>query len=247
MGKPENEPLKRIACLTLAESEALALLRLEPTLEIAVAEKHLWVRGDFAHCETKLTHLRVVEIFEELPDDLLGISGSKVPVRKLPSDLAWRPISEATRLRLGQSAYPGTAEDGIPLRLIRSEIVRPIRMLSLKLAAFSQWVGSSPSIRFRDLTFACSIDGQVLVRGNPVPPLPGRRYVLEDGLAMPAGFALDPPLPVSVVRRLFDTNRAAVIRFEEDAEVEVIEDSVFVPVTRAGVRMTLKQKVADAA
>jgi len=246
MGELENEPLKQIARLALAEGESLALLRLEQTLEIAITEECVWLRGDFAGCENRLIQLPVVEIFEELPEGMLGFSGSRIPVRKIPAGLEWQPIAEAIRLRPDRSAFPGTAVAEVALCLVRSRIIRPTGMLGLRLEEFSEWVKAAPAIRFQNLTFACSADGQVLVRGHPVPPLPGRRYVLDDGLAIPAGFALDPPLPAAVVRSLVDAKRPGVIRFEENADVDVIDDSLFVPVTRAGVRMTFKREATDA-
>jgi hypothetical protein len=81
-------------------------------------------------------------------------------------------------------------------------------------------------------------NGCVLVQGSPVPPLPGKRFVVHGNIAVPAGFAWMPAVSTSVLLRLFGGAESSLILWEEQGRFTRLSAEQFVPVTRAAVKAT---------
>ena len=82
-------------------------------------------------------------------------------------------------------------------------------------------------------------DGRVVLRGKPLPPIPGKRLVEVEGIAVPCGFAWTPPVDAEVVREILGLLPGDLALLEADGTHERIESSAFVPGSRAAARTTL--------
>ena len=114
---------------------------------------------------------------------------------------------------------------------------------SLLLVRFDLWAAyavEAPQIRLDRWRFAVAADGRAAVNGRPLPPLPGRRWVEREGIAVPAGWTWTPAVEVAILRELFGLAEGDVALWHEDGAWERIAAGEFVRATRVAVRETGK-------
>ena len=70
--------------------------------------------------------------------------------------------------------------------------------------------------------FAVASDGRVVVRGAPLPPMPGILYCEEEGVAVPVGFAFSPRVESAVVGELLELQPHDLALFHADGSWERI-------------------------
>jgi hypothetical protein len=128
----------------------------------------------------------------------------------------------------------------VPIRLRLARTAREMTP-NLLITDFSSWAGfalTAGVIRLSPLRFAVNETGRVLVHGQPLPPLPGRRFVEQNQIAVPAGLTWQPEVSVEVVRRLFHVNNDTLVVWEGDESFIRLHSEQWVPATRSAVRAT---------
>ena len=105
------------------------------------------------------------------------------------------------------------------MRLVRSHHEREPNMLLTSLALWADFADTAPHWRLDALSFVVSDTRQVLVRGRPLPPIPGEHWVERERICVPAGWDWTPALSPSVCRELLGSRRRS-------------SDSCFRPVTK---------------
>ncbi len=111
-------------------------------------------------------------------------------------------------------------------------------LMQLPLDAFASWANAAPEVRLHPLTFACSEDGMALVRGLPLPSLPGKHYRETAGIAVPAGWQWDPPIPAKALAGALRLRPDDLALLDPEGAVECIPANHFDQVTRAAVRLS---------
>jgi hypothetical protein len=220
---------------------AVAALRLRTDVLVAEAGDQVWLRGDMLSAELEL-ELRTIpgaERFDLAGNGSLTPRGSRVPTASLP-ELAWHKPQEFFRVTAQPAALAGELPTRATLRVIRDTAARErdASVLVTSLQAWVQYASTAPLVRLRPLRFAASADGRVLIRGTPLPPLAGRRYVEHEGAALPGGFAFSPAIDAATVRALLGTDPQSLALFHEDGTCEQIDADEFVPASRAAARAT---------
>ena len=99
----------------------------------------------------------------------------------------------------------------------------------------------APQVRLDRWRFAVAADGRVAVHGQPLPPLPGRRWVEQEGIAVPAGWTWTPAVEAALLRQVFGLAEGDVALWDVDGAWERIAADEFVRATRAAVRATVKR------
>jgi len=84
----------------------------------------------------------------------------------------------------------------------------------------------------------------VLVQGEPLPPLPGRRFVVQGNVAVPAGFSWQPAVSPAVLARLLGAREDELALLYEDGTYCRLLAEQFVAATRAAVRATMAEMEA---
>ncbi len=227
------------------QSGAISRLRGLSGVEVAESSDGFWLKGQTE--EGKLPQELVgvfsveSEVYRLLDDGRLAELESRVPILRLPQ-LEWESLSAVSQPVLEKLALPGTIPQTTPLSLIpaSAQTVEP-NVLRVSLDVLLDWVVQSPEIRLEPLRFACGYDGSVVVRGTPIPSLPGARLFEDNGVAVPLGRAWDPPVPATVLAQTMKLapGDLGILR-EEDWER--IEASNFVSLTRAAVRLTARNR-----
>jgi len=187
---------------------ALARLRRIPRLEVYEGSGEIWLRGDETTDEIN-RQLQLVPGGRRLAiqgDGQTIAHGRRVPLGYLP-DGPWTPLAEWLRVTLPAVCSPSAdhrdAEMArVRLTLVPSGQVREASLLETSLASWQRYVATAPQWRIDRWTFVASRDGQVLVRGTPLPPIAGTQWVLEEGIGVRAGLAWSPPLDARTLRQV---------------------------------------------
>ena len=227
--------------LSLRDAGAAFPLRLHPAIRAAVVDADLWLRGDeLPHdLEIELRKIPRARRFDIGDDDALVPVGARIPTGVLPSVASWQPLASLLSIVPQPAALCGQLDRRASLTLVRTSRQSPATVLLTSLAHWAAYASSAPLVRLRPLRFAASTDGRVVIRGAPLPPLPGVRYVEQEGVATPAGWAFSPPLDVASVRILVRVAGDDLALFAEDASCERIPAEAFVAASRGGARATL--------
>jgi hypothetical protein len=221
------------------DSATLASLRLISGVEVAETNGQIWLRGKGGSetLEPRLASLPALERFEWLHENKLRRIDQRVPSRRLP-ELQWKAIGAWTQVRLPLAAFPADLPAKVALHLVRSTDEQPPTLLLTSIREFRTFSKNAAAIRLNPLRFAANAAGEVLIRGNPLPPVPGRRFVLHSRIAAPAGFSWRPAVAIEVLERSFNVSGDALIVWHEDGTITRLHSEQFISATRSAVRAT---------
>lgn len=232
-------------CLAREDGNTLAVLRLAGGIEVGEDGEWIWLRGRRTdeRLEAKLSALPARERYEWLPSNQLRQFGRRIPTARLP-DLHWQPLAAWLRVEMPVAAIPATLPKSVRLRLVRCSREQEPELLLTGLDELGRFAAAAALVRLERVQFAASLCGEALVRGRPLPPLPGRRFALHAGVAVPAGFAWEPAVRAEVLARRFGISGDALVVWNEDGSVTRLHAEQFVPLTRSALRAT-RQALTD--
>jgi hypothetical protein len=226
-------------CVPWAKAASTLVLRLKPGLLAARDGDRIWLRGhDWSEGTTRLLRQLPVEAWYRVqPDGQLIRVDSRVPSGRLPA-LDWRPFETHWELRLPPASLPGRAGGRVALRLERTDDGRDADAILLDSPTWGRYAAIAPAVRLKPLSFAVCDDGRCLVRGRPVPPLPGLRLWESSAVLVPCGFTWEPAVDTAVVRQVLDVGDEDVVLWNADGSWERLPADQFVRATRSAARAT---------
>lgn len=217
----------------------LAVVRCRPGLCAAETETEVWLRCPMLHADLDqaLRALPALHTYRQDSQGLLFPLGGSTPVAKLPA-LDWVPMKQFIPVELPGAALPAQLTQHYALQLFPSAAYHPGAALKIKLTDWQTYADTAPEIRLAALSFALSAAGDVLVMGEPLPPLPGEEYWLRDSILLPAAYDLEWPLLAQLFNQQENSNGANFLLFEKNGGWQKIEKRCFVPASRAGIRQS---------
>jgi hypothetical protein len=229
--------------LSASDHGALAALRLTDGIEVAVDGASLWLRSRKAGEEMTgaLRRLPAVARYEWLGEHRLRPWEARIPSERLPS-LRWEPLAGWMRVQTPVASSPAWPPAPAGLRLVRTGDEQAPDLLQTSLTAWADFVEQAAFIRLQPLRFAADERGQVLVRGTPLPPLSGQRFVVQGDVAVPAGFTWAPAVSRQVLQRRLGLVPGQLALWYPDGRYCLLHAELLIPATRSSVRAT----VADA-
>jgi hypothetical protein len=235
-----NATIRYAWSLPLAEVRALGLVLGWSGVEVLEAAPRLWLRASALSDEQWDACLRLpgADRFTLLSDGQLIRVGNTVPHGRLPQG-TWTPIRNALRLELPR-ADDGPTRRPTPtnLRLVRSTEPAEPNWLLVKLADWVAYAATAPQVRLARLSFVAAERVAVAVRGEPLPPLAGRRFVERSGIVVPAGWTWAPALPAEIVREALKLAPGDCAWFGTDGTWRVISSGDWVQASRSAARLT---------
>ena len=233
-------------CLSRDDSASLAALRQLAGVEVGEVGSDIWVRGKPTDetLDVTLASLPARARYEWREPNELRRLDQRVPCGQLPK-LHWQPLSSWLQVELPAAALPGNEPKPVALQLVRCSDEREPELLLASLEDFKRFVMQAAQVRLDRLQFAAAADGRVIVRGKPLPPLPGRRFVLHRGVAVPAGFAWKPSVSAEVLAHRFGVSGDALVVWNEDGTIVRLLGEQFVSASRSAVRATEQALVAS--
>ena len=192
--------------LSVPRESATAIARVRPMrgLEILEQRDSLWLRGDWESDDlNRQLHLvpggRWLAV---LTDGQTVPEGKLVPLGQVPSG-TWTPLAQWLQVTLPAPAQAAPQSvTPVSLKLVPSAHVRESTLLETSLTDWWRFVETAPQWRIDCWTFVASPDGRVMVRGLPLPPIPGVQWVIEECLAVPAGYSWSPALDALALQQL---------------------------------------------
>ena len=230
--------------LSPIHSDLLAPLRTVEGLFVAESREVIWVR--YASESGKLPlELDIIPWQARFTTDaqrLLYPIRHSVPVQHLP-DLSWERTYRTIQVELPVPAFPVQPQGKISLSLIpatRQE--QPVVALWTDWDTWSLWVEQAPETRLNRLQYAVSPRKDVLVKGQPLPPIQGIGLWALGRLLLPAGLTLNYPALVPVLEQEWGTSgHDLMILFHEPLQVHCLSPDSFQPARRSSVRATAQK------
>lgn len=177
------------ARLPVRDAHLLADLRLQSGLEIAEGDGWLWLRGPTVPGAATIPGLQPCQGVAGGP---VVIGGDRVASVHAPV-IGWRAIRDLAPVSAPPLRRAGPTPQ-VTVRLRPGGDMRDIELLLVTRLALRQWADHAASIRIRTLRIAPFDQERVLVRGNPLPSLPGEGWWCLGPLAIPLGQTLEPVL-----------------------------------------------------
>ena len=218
--------------------------RLWPIAQVEVCDQDghvVWFRGDELSepVDLILRGFLSGQRFQVLPDGQLRSPQARVPQGHLPKG-PWMPLRKWIQIELPVAALSGELVERMALRIVPADASpRESNLLLTDAATWRSYALEAPELRLDPLRFACDATGRVIVHGVPLPPVPGKRFVVYDGIAVVAGWSWEPAVPTTIVRRLCHLQPDDLALFFEDSHWERICRSDFVAANRQSVRESI--------
>lgn len=236
-----------VARVPQRDARIVGLLRNEPGLMVCNDEVYCWIRAASSTAslsETLAGRLRLeigAELFHVERPDQIRPWGKRVPTGLLPVS-GWTPLAEAFVPRIPVAGYGAPRPAPLSLRIVRSDAVVGASVLRCDLTAWDRFVRTAPSLRLARWSFAATTAGAVLVRGTPLPTLPGQHYWECSQLIIPCGWNWSPTLSASAVRLVLGLRADDwAIACETTSTWSVIPSDAFISARRQNVRRTVQE------
>jgi hypothetical protein len=228
--------------MPLEGAVAAAPLRKASDVDVCVVDDRLWLRGTKWNegLDRSLRKILGAERFHRLPGDEIAHWGDTLPSRLLPVG-PWTPLRDWLQPAAPATVLTAQMNHRASLRMVRSAEEKSANLLLVGFQVWKDYVVTAPQIRLRQLSFSASADGQALIRGEPLPPLPGILYFEAEGVARPLGWIWAPMVDTSVLRKALGLDEREVAMLASDGTFEVMSADDFVRATRSAVRLTEKE------
>ena len=190
--------------LPAAEARVAVRLWRVAGVEVCPLVDGLWLRGGALdeRLEQRLRSLPNAERFEVLSDGQLRSPGALLPRGWLPRG-PWVKLREWLATDLPPGALPGRGVARVLLQLVRAGRAEEPAALLTTIDRWRAYAAAAPQVRLERWQFAAADDGRVLVRGRPLPPIPGQGLVESAGVLVPAGWTWSPAVEAEVVRSVW--------------------------------------------
>lgn len=186
--------------------------------------------------------------------------GHRVPTAILPK-AEWIPLAQRLPVALPVPCFGGQAVDRVQVQLVRDCAQRDANVLLTDVSNWVTFAVTTSMVRLKRLTFAVGKDMRdliqassavpggdlvsmsakadrrvVVIRGEPMPPIPGTPFVETEGIAVPAGWTWSPRLDASVLRAAYSVTARDLVLFSPIGGWDRIPADAFVPASRAAAR-----------
>jgi len=227
----------------LEQVRLLARLRRMPGLTVCQTDDALWLRGDIQEGEVapQVATIPGARCFDLLPDKQLRPLGRLVPEGHLPEG-HWQPLSAWLKVELPHMKTDARTDlPPVRLRVVRSGVFREPAMLETSLEKLAEYFDSAPEWRIQRWQLALALaenqtEPSILVRGQPLPPLPGQHWTEHEGICTPAGFAWEPAVDAAVVKELLGLAKDQIALLHPNGTHETIMVDDWVRANRSAVR-----------
>jgi MoxR-vWA-beta-propeller ternary system domain bpX2 len=218
----------------------LAPLRATPELCARIDGGNLWLfwpTGDAVLTRTLLA-LDGIELFGQCEGRWYR-PGQHLPVFDVTSGEPARPLSSVLTPAAIEPLPPGgVGLRPVPLRLVACDQTRPCTLMRLPLAELARWAEHATSHQLSSLS-AVHDGSVVLMRGERLPALTGERF-WGRRLFFPLGLRPEPDLAEDILATALRLEAGDVALVTETG-VELIPTAAFTPLTRAGVRLAMRE------
>ncbi len=216
-------------------------------VEVCVDGDAVWLRGPRLNgaLDGLLRRLGGADRFVVEGAGGLVPAGGVVPTTVMPAG-PWQVLCRAVGVVFPLASFPTAAarlrtspEARVTIGLERTATYREPAALLACGSDFLGYVDGASQVRLRRWTFAVDETGRVIVRGTPLPPIPGEQFVDFDGILVPAGWQWTPAVDALTLRRALGIEDGDAALFSPDGSWRRIASEDLVAATRSAVRLSL--------
>lgn len=223
--------------LSRADAGRLSRVRHRTEIKVCDAGADVWIQitDPTEDVARELAGLPALA-FSVLPDGQLVESGKSVPCGYLPK-YPWTTITAWIRVDLQAPALAATPPK-VNTRLIRSTNIEAANVLLTSFGDWRSYAISAPQVRLDRLAFAVNDTGWTVIRGTPLPPLKGVRFVEVGGVAVQAGWTYLPPVSSDILAAAMGLADGDLAVMHADGTWDYLLACNFVQASRAAVRQS---------
>lgn len=231
-------------------ADRAGILRSIRDTQMAVVDDVVWVKGKNLD-EALLSILAAIAdgpVFVLTEEFLLTPVRQTVPTDHLPQ-CNFVSAKHFFHPTLPIPQLPREFSRRVQLKLIRCPVEHPAEFWRGAASTFKEWVETSPAIRLQQVRYAVSSGEtpEIIARGNPLPPLPGRMYWLAGQVALPLGWHWSPMIDQAAMNEIIlqsinASSQETIVIWQQSTtetlhdQLEAIARTSFVPTTRSSVR-----------
>jgi hypothetical protein len=240
------DPWKDVSAARLpaAHLAALAPVRADGTVRVHASGDVVWVvwpvgRASVVRC---LLPVPGVVFFTRRGGDWFRF-GSRLPASDTPPEGDGRPVASVLFPGQFEPIPPATPEaPPVVVRIVRGGSPEPVTALACSLTDLAKWADTATTAELAAVRASRS-GGRAVLLGDKLPVIPAAvRYWGRD-LLVPVGFRPDPDLPPAALSAAVGAAPGELVLLDESG-ADVIPRAAFEPLTRAGVRLALRELVA---
>lgn len=164
--------------------------------------------------------------------------GSVLPEGFMPKG-PWIALSDWLSVSLPRKRFAAPLDAQVTLQLVRSTHPQTATILRTSILDWANYVATAFRARLQRLLFAAS-SKQVLVMGQPLPPIPGEQFYVCAGIATPVGFRWTPTLNAKVLSQMFHLENDDIAVLLPEGEYVIVRNDDWVGATRSAVHLTLE-------
>jgi MoxR-vWA-beta-propeller ternary system domain bpX2 len=231
-----------IVVLTEKDRDALAAIRLFPNIEVATFMAQIWLRIPLSNegLATEIRQLPLVETYLLDENELLYPLGGVTPVGKL-MPMSWMSLPLFMPIELPVSVMPAEVSETVNTQIVASAKEQKAMALCTTSTEWLAYVITAPEVRLKRLKFAVSDANNVLIVGEPLPPIEGETYWLSNNIFMPSGYDFELPIVSELIYQKENLQNQAFLCFNTEGSHHRIEELDFVLATRSAVRLTFQE------
>jgi hypothetical protein len=239
MTPPDPFSAAGAALMPAAALNALAPFRDRADIRVHPAGEATWVAWPAGRSEVarRLHPVPGVEFYEDR-------DGRWFRLGRLVPSAAGPPAGEGARLvglLTPDRIYPlppGGVGPRARIRLVRGGDPRPAAALACETTALSHWADTATTAELAAVR-AARCGKRVVLLGKSLPGLAGAVRYWGNEVLVPVGFRADPDLPTAGLHAAVGAAAGEIVVFNEQA-VDLIPAAAFEPLTRAGIRLALR-------
>jgi hypothetical protein len=228
------------ACLPAASLRWLASVRVHAGIRVRLVDDRAWLwwtAGDEIVLQRVLA-LQGVELFRSREGRWYR-PGQRVPAFNVPSEDGARPLLQVVTPASLQPERGAPSFRPVLLRLVREDQPRAASALCCNLADLAGWAEQATSQQLALLT-AMRCGERLLLRGGHLPPLITAERYWGQTILIPLGFRPEPEVSEGTLREALRLREEEIALLGEKG-FEAIEARHFQPLTRAGVRLAMRE------
>jgi len=225
---------------TIANNDKSALYRVRILTDWLVAENEtgIWLKGEVdQEVPSAIEQLPCTARFRMDINNRLFPIGKLTPTGVLPP-LKWCTLQDFLPVEMLVAALAGEGESAIAVRLVRSDIERKSELLLVHWKDWAHYGRKAPNIRLAPLRFATNTEGETLIWGEPLPPLPGTVFWQEHQVFLPAGWAFEQEIVAEILAETYGKDKSTFLLFRETGQWEKINWAHFVGASRKAIHQT---------
>jgi hypothetical protein len=217
----------------------LGAIRYWDNLKLAFETDTIWIK-DFS-----LEQINTVEIQQipyrtlyELKDNLLFEKDKLLPSKKMPSGLLWTPILRGLPVSLPKFNHNFFGIDQIlKIALKPSEDIKEAFALLVDYTELKLYIESAPKYRLETLQWVV-IDNKALIVGNPLLPIKGSTYWIDNNFLIPTGYNFEWFALTKTLQEKLNPSQENIILWNENNSYSVISKETIKPLSISSFRLT---------